>query len=115
MNLTDRRWDERDTPATAWKSLTDGWRQLRLLLAGLPTFELREIDFDGPAAALSFAVTAVSRPRGVSLVSLYRIDTGATAAVTFAWSFTNGLVTTTSFSGLAATRWRATFHVIGGA
>jgi hypothetical protein len=115
MILPDKRWDERDPPAASWKSLTDAWRQLRLILAPIPTTEYRDIDFTGPATSLSFAVQGVKRPRGVQLVSLYRIDNSATSAVTFSWSYANGMVTTTSFSALAATQWRATFLVIGAA
>lgn len=114
MSLRDRRWTETENDGPRWQRLNEAWRELRALLGSLLPLSLRDVDFTGPAASLSFAVPGLSRPRGVVLVSLYREDTGATSAVSFAWSYANQAVTTTSFSALAAARWRATFLVIGG-
>jgi hypothetical protein len=115
--IRDRRWksDGGDKP---WDRLTEGWRELQTFLGALLPFGLREVEFVGPAASLSFAVPNLVRPRGVLLVSLYREDSGATDVAAFggfAWTYANQAVTTTAFSGVAATKWRATFLIIGGA
>lgn len=115
MTVRDRRWSERTPAADAWAMLTEGWRELRQAIAGIqPVY--RDITFVGPVATLTFAVSGARRPRGVSLVSLYREDTGATdaAAAAFTWTYAAGEVSTTAFSALAATTWRATFLIHGG-
>lgn len=117
ITLRDRRWSDKDDAATSWGRLSDAWRDLIIALRGIPRDVFRDIEFTGPIASLAFAVPGVvTRPRGVSLVSLYRTDTGATSAVTFSWTYSDaGEVTTTAFSALAAATWRATFRVtIGG-
>lgn len=114
MNLRDRKWRETEPDADRWVRLTEGWRELRSALSAILALDVRTVTFTGPAASLSFTVDNDTRPRGVMLVGLYRTDTGATSAITFSWTYSNGRVTTTSFSGLAATQWHATFIVIGG-
>lgn len=113
--IRDRRWNaQTDTPDDAAKRLTEAWRDIVTAFASLLPFSIRTIDFDGPAASLSFAIPGINtRPSAVILGGLYRIDTGATTAITLSWTYADALVTTTSFSGLAATQWRATFLVIG--
>jgi hypothetical protein len=114
MTIRDRKWDESESLPARLKKLNEGWRELRSFLGTLLPFSLRDVEFVGPAASLSFAVPGLSRPRGVVLVSLYREDTAATTPISFSWSYADARVTTTSFSALAAARWRATFLVIGG-
>lgn len=115
MNFRLRRWDpEKDDADELWGRLNEGWRDLYTLVVGLFPFALRDITFTGPVATLTFGVDTPSRPRAVILASLYRTDTGATSAVTFSWTYSQGEVSTTAFSGLSATEWRATFLVIGG-
>lgn len=113
--IRDRRWDDAEKPASLWQSLTEGWKEVRAALGGIPTQTVRTVDFVGPIASLTFAVSRISRPVGVQLVSLYDVATGETSAVTFSWTYANGSVTTTAFAALAAGTWRATFIVIGGA
>jgi hypothetical protein len=114
-SIRERRWDSKtDDPEESDARLNEGWRDLVEAFASLLPFQLRTVDFTGPAATLSFAIPGITqRPAAVILGGLYRIDTGATSAITLSWTYANAMVTTTSFSGLAATRWRATFLVIG--
>jgi hypothetical protein len=114
LNLRDRRWDGEESPVELWSRLNEAWRDLLTLVKDLNrSTALRTVTFTGPAAVLTFASDTTRRPAGVVLVSLYRTDTGATSAVTFSWTYANGQVSTTSFSALAATEWRATFQILG--
>lgn len=114
LSLRDRRWNAGEPADNLWGRLNEGWRELISLVAALNRrSEYREISFTGPIATLAFDVGSASRPLGVSLVRLYRVDTGATSAVTFSWTYADGQVSTTSFSAVAAAEWRATFHVVG--
>lgn len=115
--IRERRWDGKvDTPEESADRLNEAWRDIVEAFAALLPFSLRPVDFDGPTASLSFAIPGIKKmPSAVILGGLYRFDTGATTAVTLSWTYANGMVTTTSFSGLAATKWRATFLVIGAA
>lgn len=115
MMIRNRRWDEKDEEEAKWARLNDGWRDLVIAFASVVGLSLRDQTFTGPASSLTFDIGSNTRPRGVMLVGLYRTDTGGTSAVTFSWTYANGAVTTTSFSALAATEWRATFLVIGSA
>jgi hypothetical protein len=114
--LRDRRWSESEQPDALWPRLNEAWRDLVLALRGIPRDVFRDVEFTGPSASLTFTVDGmVTRPRGVQLVALYRTDNGGTTAVSFAWSYGSSGITTTAFSGLAATTWRATFRVtLGG-
>lgn len=116
LSLRDRRWDpEKDEPAALWSRLNEAWRDLRGLVTTLDRRQsIRTLDITGPIASLTVAVGA-TRPVGIQLVSLYETSTGATSAVTFAWTWGNGGMTTTSFSALPAGTYRVTFIVIGGA
>jgi hypothetical protein len=113
--LGDRRWFvDRDTPADLWKRINDAWRDLVTLTTQQEkTFQYVTQDFTGPAAAFSFEWRG-KRPRAVILGSLYRTDSGATTPVTFAWTFADNTVSSTSFNALAAATWRVSFLVIGG-
>lgn len=114
MTLRDRRWKASEEADKLWERLSEGWRDLILELRSRPPLVVRDVEFVGPIASLTFAVSAITRPIGVQLVSLYRIDTGASSAVTFSWTYADGAVTTTAFAALPAATWRATFIVIGG-
>lgn len=113
--LGDRRWfADRDTPQDLWKRVNDAWRDLVSLTAQQSkTFQCVEQEFTGPAATFTFEWTG-KRPRLIVLGSLYRTDSGATTPITFSWTFADNTVSSTSFSGLAAATWRASFLVIGG-
>lgn len=116
-SIRERRWDAKtDEPDEYDARLNEGWRDLVAAFASLLPFQVRSVDFDGPVATLSFSIPGITqRPAAVILGGLYRIDTGATSAITLSWTYANAMVSTTSFSGLAATKWRATFLVIGAA
>lgn len=99
-----------------WSRMNEAWRDLLTLVAQLDRRQrIVEQVFTGPIASLTFDLGSPARPVGVVLASLYRTDTGAAGAVTWSWSWARGSLTTTSFAGLAAGPWRASFLVIGGA
>ena len=115
LTLRDRRWSDDEKPGALWSRLNEGWRELISLVAALNRSSVtRSVTFTGPIATLTFDASSLVRPEGVSLVSLYRTDSGATSAVTFSWTYADGQVSTTAFSALAATEWRATFLILGG-
>ena len=114
--LRDRRWNPDEQPKAMWDRLNDAWRDLRALADLLDKrLTFRTLDFTGPLASVKLTVSSDSRPVGVVLVSLYETTTNATSAVTFAWTWGDGGMTTTSFSALPSGTYRATFLVIGGA
>lgn len=114
MILRPRVWSAKDTPEEMRSRLNEAWRELVIAIGSLLPFSLRDVEFAGPAAALTFTVDTIKRPRGVLLVSLYETSTGATTAVSFAWTYSSSGVTTTSFAGLSTGTYKATFLVIGG-
>jgi hypothetical protein len=115
LNLRNRRWSAKEEPDSLWDRLNEAWRDLITLTTQINrATQTREVVFTGPIATLSFSVDTDKRPAGVSLVSLYRTDTGATSAVTFSWTYADGQVSTISFAAVAAAEWRATFQIIGG-
>jgi hypothetical protein len=114
LSLRDRRWNDKEESGALWSRLNEAWRELITLVATLNRRAVyKTVTFTGPIATLTFSVATNSRPVGVSLVSLYRTDTGATTPVTFSWTYADGQVSTIAFAALAATEWRATFHIIG--
>lgn len=112
--VRDRRWDPNDPPKDLWQALTEGWRDLRTAMRTIPTISVKTVDFTNPATSISVSVGPVS-PVGVIPIGLYRVDTGAGAGVTFSWAYdsANQVIVTTSFSALAATKWRVTFLIVG--
>ena len=114
MNLRDRRWDpDKDDAAALWSRLNEAWRDLREVIRSIPKLSFYERSFTGPIASLT-AGEMGNRPKGVILIDLVNTDIGGTAAVTWSWSWSDGTLTTTAFSGVAAGTYRMRLLVIGG-
>jgi hypothetical protein len=112
MNIRDRRWDSTESAPSLWARMTEAWRELRDTIARVPSIRYVEREFAGPIATLSFKSDA--RPRAVLLGEVVNVDTNGTVAVTFAWLWSRGSVSTSAFAAVAAGTYRATFVVIGG-
>jgi hypothetical protein len=113
MSLRDRRWLHTEEPTKLWGRLNEAWRELRGRLDNEPRTTLVDKTFTGPLASYSFKLA--SEPAGILLARLTNTTTNATSAVTWSWTWKDGVVTTNAFAALPTGAYRAAFMIIGGA